>query len=162
MGMVIRRATPEDLDQLVGLRVRFIAGVRCIDYDDWNRATRGETRAFLEGALADGRYVSWVADSGEGLVGCAGVSMLPIPPRAPGGPRHDGLVLTVWVEPGWRSSGVGRQLMEALVAARDELSIDRLFLHATDMARPLYESLGFHPDETLLQLDHGDGRASAP
>jgi GNAT superfamily N-acetyltransferase len=64
-------------------------------------------------------------------------------------------VLTVWVEPEWRSDGVGRQLMSALIAARGELLIDRLFLHATPMGRPLYGSLGWHSDHELLQHDHG-------
>jgi GNAT superfamily N-acetyltransferase len=153
VGTTIRRATLDDVELLADLRARFVAGVRCVDYDEWNAATREESRTFFASAMTDGRYVSWIADAGEGVVGCVGLSLIAIPPRTREGHVNDGLVLTMWVEPEWRSRGVGRLLMEELLAAREELGIHRLLLHATDAGRPLYESLGFRANPTLMDLD---------
>jgi GNAT superfamily N-acetyltransferase len=152
MGVSVRRADLSDLDALVELRARFVAGVRCVDYDEWNRATLEQSRAFFTSSMADGRYVSWVADSGEGLVGCIGLSLIAIPPRTHDGHINDGLVLTMWVEPEWRSQGIARQLVQALLDAKDDLGVDHLLLHATDEGRPLYESVGFAPNPTLMEL----------
>jgi GNAT superfamily N-acetyltransferase len=148
----IRRAVPADLDLLVELRLRFRADVECRDHDPAGDPRTDDTRRFYEATIADGSHVVWLAERNGRVVGCSAVTLIPVPPRRHLAGRFDGLVLTVWVEPEHRGDGVARRLMEELLAAREELGIQRLLLKATDMAKPLYESLGFTSPADLLEL----------
>lgn len=152
MTVTIRRADRSDLETLVTLRLRFVADVMCVDLDTLAPASEDVARAFYQEAIPAGTHVMWLAEEDGTAVGCAAVSLVPIPPRRHLGATHDGLVLTVWVDPAHRGAGVARRLMETVVAARAELGIHRLLLKATDMAKPLYESLGFTSPPDLLEL----------
>ena len=152
MTVTIRRADLSDLETLVALRVRFVADVMCVDLDAISPARDGDARAFYAAAIPAGTHLVWLAEEDGAAVGCTAVSLIPIPPRRHLGATHDGLVLTVWVDPEHRGDGLARRLMDTLLAARAELGIHRLMLKATAMARPLYESLGFTSPPDLLEL----------
>jgi ribosomal protein S18 acetylase RimI-like enzyme len=148
----IRRAHLADLDTLVELRLRFRADVECSDYDPTTDPRTDDTRRFYERTIETGEHVVWLAECEGATVGCTAVTLIPVPPRNHAGVDHDGLVLTVWVDPDHRGRGIARRLMDELLAARAELRIHRLMLKATDVAKPLYESLGFTSPPDLLEL----------
>jgi GNAT superfamily N-acetyltransferase len=56
-----------------------------------------------------------------------------------------------------RSQGLGRQLMRAALDCLIERGTERIMLDATDLGRPLYESLGFR---SLYNVERWEGRAS--
>lgn len=149
----MRRATAMEIDTLVALRVRFVSAVRGVDPASWTDEFHRATRAFFERGLADGTYITWMAVDGDRVVGCVGVTLIAVPPRSDDLRPFDGLVLTMWVEPDVRRRGIADALLTALLAERDAIGIRRLILHATDMARPLYESMGFRSHAEWLQLD---------
>jgi len=83
----------------------------------------------------------WLAQTNDDAVGC--VALRPLP----GGV---GEVKRMYVDRAWRGKGVGRVLLETLVAHARTLGYRHLRLGTiTDMtaARSLYESLGFVPIE---------------
>ena len=60
--------------------------------------------------------------------------------------RHKATIWGMYVQPGWRSKGVGRALLDAAVAQSREWKIDQVQLCVTDAApaaRRLYEAAGF-------------------
>jgi GNAT superfamily N-acetyltransferase len=152
MSPLVRRATAEDADTLLDLRLRFVAEVRDTPVDTFGPGFLEGNRRFLTDRVADGSYVAWLAVDGEGAVGTVGVSLVPVPPRDADLSPFDGLILSVYVDPAWRRRGIAQELMGACLAARGELGIRRLFLHTTDEGRPLYESLGFEQRPEWLFL----------
>lgn len=83
----------------------------------------------------------WLAQSSAGSIGC--VALRPI---------SDGTaeVKRMYVDRAWRGKGVGRALLETLIAHARTLGYHRLRLGTlSDMsaARSLYQSLGFEPIE---------------
>lgn len=83
----------------------------------------------------------WLAQSSEGAIGC--VALRPLP---------DGTaeVKRMYVDRAWRGKGVGRALLETLIAHARTLGYHHLRLGTlNDMsaARSLYRSLGFVPIE---------------
>jgi GNAT superfamily N-acetyltransferase len=83
----------------------------------------------------------WLAQSSEGAIGC--VALRPISDGT-------GEVKRMYVDRAWRGQGVGRALLEALIAHARTLGYDHLRLGTlNDMsaARSLYRSLGFAPIE---------------
>jgi GNAT superfamily N-acetyltransferase len=60
--------------------------------------------------------------------------------------------MNVITHPAYRRRGLARRLVQITLAWLDEQGIQRADLHATDMGRPLYESLGF-ADHAGMRLE---------
>ena len=80
------------------------------------------------------------AFSGPHLVGVAGFYVQPKPKH-----RHKGMLWGMYVRPDHRAAGIGRKLVEAIIAhARQHVELLQLFVIADNLpARRLYASLGF-------------------
>ena len=80
------------------------------------------------------------AFSGPRLIGVAGFYVQPRPKH-----RHKGMLWGMYVRPDHRSAGIGRKLVEAIIAhARRHVELLQLFVIADNLpARRLYASLGF-------------------
>jgi GNAT superfamily N-acetyltransferase len=101
-----------------------------------------------------GEYVGWVASPNgapDQIVGGAGVQLrrsLPHPVGEPHGEitiadgRH-AIIINVFTEPEWRRRGVGRLLMNEIIAWARRERLDRLVLHASAEGRALYDQMGF-------------------
>jgi ribosomal protein S18 acetylase RimI-like enzyme len=157
---MIRPATTDD--------AYTIARMRAAMWDEMNpdkpapREYREALYVYWYELLESGRAVGWIAEDGSAV----GVAMLLIhdhPPRPHGAIRR-GYVTNVYVAPEHRRRGVGRRLMETVIAYGREHDFQRLELRTSDMGRDLYESVGFEPAEFLiLRLDqdpriHANGR----
>jgi GNAT superfamily N-acetyltransferase len=104
----------------------------------------------LRRRLLDGTYRGWLAEaSGGGIAAGGGVIILefqshpsdPVPRRA--------WVVNMFTEPEHRHRGLARRLMETMVAWCRGEGMRFLYLHASDDGRPLYESLGFEPNNEM-------------
>jgi RimJ/RimL family protein N-acetyltransferase len=80
------------------------------------------------------------AFSGSQLVGVAGFYVQPRPKH-----RHKGMLWGMYVRPDYRAAGIGRQLVEAIIAhARPHVELLQLFVVSDNApARRLYARLGF-------------------
>jgi L-amino acid N-acyltransferase YncA len=101
--------------------------------------TAEERRAWM--AARGARHPVVVAESGGAVIGWA--SLNPFNPR----PAYDNVAdLSVYVERGWRGRGVGRHLLDRLVALAREIGYHKLVLAAlarNDAGVALYQRVGF-------------------
>lgn len=147
-----RKATDADLDTLAQLRYEMELerpGVEGgIDRAAFVRVHGEVMREWLD----RGSLHSWLAEVGNAPVGCAVVLSWRMPPNAHQMVRRRGLVTNVYTRPAYRRQGIGRRLMELVIADARENGIARLVLWASTMGRPLYEDLGF-VTERVMDLD---------
>jgi GNAT superfamily N-acetyltransferase len=121
-------------------------------------ALREAARAYLTGALADGRYRGWLAEvNGAVVVAGAGLvtyAALPRPEKLTGG--EDAYVFNVYTAPAHRGRGLARNLMVVILAWCRDRGITCVNLHASDAGRRLYERLGFTRtrEMRLVLTDH--------
>ncbi len=141
MPITLRRATIADVDVIGHHRDSMF---RDMGIDEAVvRAASGPARAWLAGALADGRYAGVLAESDGAVVGGVGVLWLDLPPNMHTTLPRRGYVLNLYVEATQRRRGLARRLIaEALEVCRAS-GVDTVSLHASDAGRPLYEALGF-------------------
>ncbi|QAY73197.1 ribosomal-protein-alanine N-acetyltransferase [Agromyces protaetiae] len=128
MSLMLRRAKTTDLDGIMALERAVFEG------DAWPEHAM---RAELEGEHS--HYLVVVDDAApDTVLGYAGL----LAGRGSG----EGDIQTIAVEPAQRGGGVGRALMNALIAEARARGAERLFLEVradNPVARGLYTSLGF-------------------
>ena len=152
----IRRATAADAGVLARHRAEMFRDMGQLP-DGLSDTLIDAARAYFTQAIADGRYVGWVAElddrSGE-IVAGAGLQLRELLPRPDvarerlvRGPQA--LVLNVYTERAWRRRGVADALMRELLRWCRGNGIESVVLHASGEGRPLYEKLGFTPTNEM-------------
>ena len=141
-----RLAGAEDAETLALLRweselERHPERAGAVTFEAYVAACVAETRADLE----RGSHKAWLAESDGAPVACVLLVWWVTPPTLLMPVRRRGFVSSVYTQPAYRRQGISRRLMEMLIDEARTLRIDRLILWASDMGRPLYESLGFEP-----------------
>lgn len=152
----IRRAAIEDAGIIAHHRVAMFKDMGQVPTEALERALLERSTVALEALLREGAYVGWLAiDPSGSVVAGAGAEVKPQLPRI----SHDGaavttapvpLVVNVYTEPQLRGRGIARSLMRVLMEWAVSHRFDRVVLHASDVGRPLYESLGFLPTNEML------------
>jgi GNAT superfamily N-acetyltransferase len=151
-GWTIRKATEEDLEDVVRLRRELVRVVGGFTSGPSEQAWTEATWRYLVSALPAGRFHAWLAraDGGE-AVACGGL----VPFERPPGPNNlggwEGYVLNMYTAPGWRRRGVSRAVLAELMRHARELGLGRLWLHASSDGRPLYEQMGFQTNPIALE-----------
>lgn len=159
---VIRRATAADAGVLARHRVEMFRDMGELP-DHLADPLTEASRAYFERAILDGRYVAWVAESGDrpgDVIAGAGLQLRDLLPRpAPQGDHlvqgPQGLILNVFTERPWRRRGVADALMRELLRWCRNNGIESIVLHASEEGRPLYRQLGFKPTNEMRYEGEG-------
>jgi GNAT superfamily N-acetyltransferase len=149
----VRRATASDIPALVELRIAFdreLAGEGPIELTGEHRALTDE---YLRSHVPDGRFRVWVADAAGDLVGMAGLVVIDRPPHPRSRRTPEAMIFNVMTVAAWRGRGVGRAVMEAVIADGRALGCRRLVLRTSDDGSHLYAGLGFTDPGIWRQLD---------
>ncbi|HEY4724085.1 MAG TPA: GNAT family N-acetyltransferase, partial [Anaerolineae bacterium] len=109
---------------------------------------------YLRVQLTNGTTRAWVIVDGDRRVASGALLFADWLPRPDGHKPGLAYVHSVYTEPGYRRIGLARRILKAMIAECRMRGLPRLTLHASEMGRPLYESLGFaDTNEMRLTLD---------
>jgi GNAT superfamily N-acetyltransferase len=149
--MKIRIATSEDIPQLVKLRMNLFA-----ESDAPGHAEDGEelvhvTTEFFKRSLGTDACKTWVAEI-DGEIAAAGTLAVFVRPPYPGNLAGlEAYLLNMFTLPEHRKKGLARTMLDAIMTHAREQGYGKVWLHATDAGRPLYESIGFAPTPTYME-----------
>jgi GNAT superfamily N-acetyltransferase len=138
--MGLRRATPDDVPDLVRLR-RVMYDAMGVDHSppDW----AATCERVLRESLASGQMAAYVVETDGRVVAC-GVGM--VEQRLPG-PRNPaglhGYVQSMATDPEHRGQGHGKAVFAALLEWFTERGVARVDLHATPAGERVYRPFGF-------------------
>ncbi|GHO69646.1 hypothetical protein KSC_085380 [Ktedonobacter sp. SOSP1-52] len=139
----LRKATTEDLEDLVRLRLDFLRETRKVKDEAIFSALEGECRRYFLAKIADESYHSWVAEAEGEIVACGGLIFIEKPPS----PRHfsgkEALILNMYTTPTWRKHGLATRILQDILAFIKTTNAHRICLYATQDGQPVYEKLGF-------------------
>jgi GNAT superfamily N-acetyltransferase len=144
-----RRATVDDTDIIVHHRDRMFLDMGIPD-DANHRAAIANFRPWIARKLQSNEYLGWFATHEDRVIAGAGLLLLDFAPsfKDPGTTR--GHLLNFYVEPKFRSQGLGRVLLELAMTETRERRIGVVTLHASQFGRPLYESFGFEQSNEMM------------
>jgi GNAT superfamily N-acetyltransferase len=150
---LVRRATPEDAEEVLRLRQVMIDSVHAADSStDWHAESLPTLRARL--ADAGGEFAAFVVDHPSRLGALAALAAGTVEYRIgrAGNPLGAvGYVFSVATDPDARRRGYARACMESLLDWFRERGAAQVDLNASAEAEPLYASLGFvrKPDPSM-------------
>jgi len=137
----VRRATTDDIEALVDVRVAFVS-----EFSD-DETDREAIAAYLKRSLTHESFIAWLVIDDGRVVSTSGMVVYERMVRSRGaGIGLEGYILNVYTYPEFRRRGYGALGMAALLDYSREHGI-RLTLLATDDGRPMYEKLGFARDD---------------
>jgi uncharacterized protein (DUF952 family)/GNAT superfamily N-acetyltransferase len=107
---------------------------------------------FRRHAFDEGR-ASFVLCADREVVGGATLIVEEKAPRPGRMPNLDGYVRDVYVLPDYRGKGGARLIMTMIREEAARRKIGKLALHASEMGRPIYSSIGYKPNSAYLELE---------
>ncbi len=96
----------------------------------------------------------WLAVVGDDLVGMTNLLQFERMPSPQIDAGRWGYLGNMFVRPEHRSTGIGRQLLDAVVAHADALGLVRIVLSPTERSVPFYRRAGFDDAHQLLVRPH--------
>jgi GNAT superfamily N-acetyltransferase len=104
---------------------------------------RSTYTTWLEDAIPRAVYLGWLLEVDGNVIAGAGLVILEWGPTWHNPNPLAARIVNVFVEPDFRRHGHARKLVERCLEEAKTRNITHLNLSSTDMARGLYESLGF-------------------
>jgi ribosomal protein S18 acetylase RimI-like enzyme len=150
----IRRATSRDVGAILPIWGELADFHSSLDPSfrpapQWER----EYGAYLRALLTRDDALAVVARDGDQVVGYAVGRITTMPPFF--AHRHRGYIHDVYVRPGYRRRGIGRRLVEEILAwlRRHGVTLVELTVAARNEAIPFWERLGFRVYMHQMKLD---------
>ena len=147
--MEYRKATREDIDNIVDYRLEFVMLIRDIDNSENFRI---RTKNYFEEHIDKDDLVIYLALDNHIIVSsCMACIFQTAPlPSCPEGKTAE--LLNVYTKSGYRRKGLAEKLVNMLLAELKQKDVRKIVLEYTDDGFPLYQKLGFTEIDHQMQL----------
>ncbi len=152
-GFTIRETSLADVPEIVRHRRAMFDDMAIGDTLSRDRM-EAASGPYLRDAFLKKEYFGWFALAPDGkIAGGVGILLQSSPPRPWEVQHQRAYLLNLYVYPEYRRRGVAKLLVETSVGWCRDAGYATVSLHASEVGRGLYASLGFHPtNEMRLRL----------
>ena len=148
--IIYRKTTKADMKILMKLRLEMLREVNGVSGEyEYDENFIFESRRYFE----SGEQTTVIASDGETLVGCASLSYTWIMPTFSHPTGNRAHLMNVYTRADYRRRGISKKMVEILIDEAKENGVTEISLDATEMGRPLYESLGFKASDSCMVMD---------
>ncbi|MDE6319050.1 MAG: GNAT family N-acetyltransferase, partial [Lachnospiraceae bacterium] len=134
-----KKATPEDIDELVKTRLIVLRAANKLAKDEDMPIVEQESYAYYRRALETGEHVAYLVYDNGKFVGTGGVSFYQVMPTYHNPSGKKAYIMNMYTAPEYRRQGIAFHTLDLLVKDAKEQGISSIALEATEMGRPLYE-----------------------
>lgn len=154
LGIKVRKAGLDELGLLMEWRMRVLREVFSLANGAELDKLRTANEKYYRKHLADGTHVACFATDEETdrVVGCGGICYqreMPSPDNPSG---TCGYLMNVFAVPEERGRGIGRKVVEFLINDARTKGTGKIYLESSEVAKPLYHSMGFHDMSDYMKL----------
>lgn len=148
--MEYRIANKEDIDLLMSIRLEMLRKINALsdNYVFLDEFIANSMRYFLEG----NQTTSIALEKGK-VVACASMSYIELMPTFSHPTGNRAHLMNVYTNNDYRRQGVAHKLVQILIDEAKEKGVTEISLDATDLGRPLYESLGFCASDECMVMN---------
>lgn len=148
--IIYRKTTNADMKILMKLRLEMLREVNGLSGEyEYDENFISESRRYFE----SGEQTTVIASDGETLVGCASLSYTWIMPTFSHPTGNRAHLMNVYTRADYRRRGISKKMVEILIDEAKENGVTEISLDATEIGRPLYESLGFKASDSCMVMD---------
>ena len=147
-----KKATLEDIDELVRTRVIVLRAANKLPDDEDMSEVEQESYAYYKRALESGEHIAYLVYDNKNFVGAGGVSFYQVMPTYHNPTGKKAYIMNMYTAPEYRRLGIAFHTLDFFVKAAKEQGVSQIALEATDMGRPLYERYGFVKMEDEMEL----------
>ena len=148
--IIYRKTTKADMKILMKLRLEMLREVNGLSGEyEYDENFISESRRYFE----SGGQTTVIASDGETLVGCASLSYTWIMPTFSHPTGNRAHLMNVYTRADYRRRGISKKMVEILIDEAKGNGVTEISLDATEMGRPLYESLGFKASDSCMVMD---------
>lgn len=151
-GVTIRRATAEDVEQVVRLRVAFLREYGESEGHRFPEVLEDATRRYVARMLESGGLRFWFAEDDGEVVGCCALIFFDRPPSFGNPTGLTAYLLNVYTVPQRRRRGIASMLIEESLRHARSAGAGRVSLHTSSAGRTVYEKLGFKRRDNEMDL----------
>lgn len=148
--MNYRLATIEDIDQLVLLRKKQLIDegiLPDIEIDE-------ELYQFFCNRFADRSLVEWLGVDQAETVATAAIVFYEFPPTYTNRSGIKGYITNMYTNPRYRKQGIATHMLDLLVEEAKTREVEKLWLGASKLGRPVYLKYGFSGTDEWLELNN--------
>ena len=149
---VYKRATMEDIDELVRTRIIVLRAANKLPDDEDMFVVEKESYAYYRRALETGEHIAYLVYDNGAFVGAGGVSFYQVMPTYHNPTGKKAYIMNMYTAPEYRRQGIAIHTLDLLVKDAKEQGVLQIALEATYMGRPLYERYGFAKMEDEMEL----------
>lgn len=142
--MLIRFAHPDDLDEIVQLRMRLFDNL--VDFNKGkgvDQQLMAATREYYARAFENNACKTWVAETGGHIVATGSLVVFERPPYPGNTAGKDAYLLNMYTSAEYRKQGLARSILQNAMQYAREQGYGKVWLHASDDGQPLYAASGF-------------------
>ena len=147
-----KRATMEDIDELVRTRIIFLRAANKLSDDEDMSVVEEESKAYYRRALETGEHIAYLVYDNGAFVGAGGVSFYQVMPTYHNPTGKKAYIMNMYTAPEYRRKGIAIHTLDLLVKDAREQGVSQITLEATEMGRSLYEKYGFVKMEDEMEL----------
>lgn len=147
-----KRASIEDIDELVRTRIIVLRAANKLSDDVDMSVVEKESRAYYKRALESGEHIAYLVYDDKTFVGAGGVSFYQVMPTYHNSTGKKAYIMNMYTASKYRRQGIAKHTLDLLVNDAKAQGVSQIALEATDMGRPLYEKYGFVKMEDEMEL----------
>lgn len=152
LQLYYKRATMEDIDELVRTRIIVLRAANKLSDDEDMSVVEEESYAYYRRALKNGEHIAYLVYDNGKFIGAGGVSFYQVMPTYHNPTGKKAYIMNMYTAPEYRRQGIAINTLDLLVKDAKEQGVLQIALEATDMGRPLYERYGFVKMEDEMEL----------
>ena len=145
--MYFRLASLEDIELLIDLRKQLLVEEGQIVSSNIEE----ELKRFFENQIASNQYVQWLVEQNHNVIATGAIQFISFPPSYfnPTGIR--GYISNMYTHSESRNKGIGKQLLNQLLAEAKRRKVHHIFLISSEIGKPLYKKMGFKENEIYME-----------
>ena len=147
-----KRATMEDIDELVRTRIIVLRTANKLPDDEDMSVVEEESYAYYRRALETGEHIAYLVYDNGKFIGAGGVSFYQVMPTYHNPTGKKAYIMNMYTASEYRRQGIAFHTLDLLVKNARKQGISQITLEATEMGRPLYEKYGFVKMENEMEL----------
>jgi ribosomal protein S18 acetylase RimI-like enzyme len=149
LQMIYRTATIDEIDTLAKLRKQQLVDEGISD----NKDIDTELHDFFTKKMKDGSLVEWVVEEKGNIIATGAIAFYEFPPTYTNKSGLKGYITNMYTAPAYRGRGIATSLLDKLIAEAKERKVEKLWLGASKMGRPVYLNYGFKETDEWLELN---------